>query len=315
MDAMSAPYVALGDSVAAGVGAGERTGPCWRTDAGFPLDVAQALGVELAWQACIGATVPDVLAGQVEALTEDTRWVTITVGANDIGFAPVLVTAAQPAWMSESDTVIDAALHRLRTDLPGLLDTLYADVRARAPHAEVLVTTYPRLFNGEDCSLVTFFDDDEMARLNAAADELALCLRDAADRAGFTCVDVLPRFIGHAACDDDEWINGVSWPVEESFHPNADGHAAYARAVERAWSTGRPRRERVGVHHGARSGSAPTFSVPDLLGMASLEGAARFGLDPDEVAQLARTLDVDAEAGPRLHQLHREVRALRRTGL
>lgn len=302
-----ADYVALGDSYAAGVGAGELLGNCRHTDLGYPLAVAAGLDLSLSWPACIAATIGDVLRDQLDDLGRHTRRVSITVGGNDIGFSPVLVSAAQPAWMSDTDVVIDAALHRLREDLPALLDGLYAEVRTRAPEADVLVTTYPRLFNGQDCSLFTFFDPVEMARLNEAADELAASIAAAADRAGFECVDVIEEFVGHAACDEAEWIRGVSWPVEESFHPNADGHAAYTRLVGKAWGAPPARPEPLEIartedrHGPATQGSAPTFAVPDLLSMVSLEGAARHGLDPDEVERLARRIDVDPEA--RLHLL------------
>ena len=33
------------------------------------------------------------------------------------------------------------------------------------------------------------------------------------------------RSSGHAVCDDPEWINGLSWPIVESYHPNIDGQA------------------------------------------------------------------------------------------
>ncbi|RYE74532.1 MAG: SGNH/GDSL hydrolase family protein, partial [Myxococcales bacterium] len=144
MDGMAPRYVALGDSYAAGVGAGEHAGPCWRTDAGYPLEVARGLGEDLSWQACIGATVADVRREQLAALDADATHVSITVGGNDIGFAPVLVSAAQPAWMSDTDVVLDGALRLLREELPNRLRRLYADVRAAAPDAEILVTTYPR---------------------------------------------------------------------------------------------------------------------------------------------------------------------------
>jgi lysophospholipase L1-like esterase len=31
---------------------------------------------------------------------------------------------------------------------------------------------------------------------------------------------------GHAICSSSEWLNGLSNPVEESFHPNRAGHAS-----------------------------------------------------------------------------------------
>ena len=52
---------------------------------------------------------------------------------------------------------------------------------------------------------------------------------------GFTFVDPRVPFDGHAVCqDDDEWINGLSNPTGESYHPNDEGHDAYADLVTAA---------------------------------------------------------------------------------
>ena len=31
---------------------------------------------------------------------------------------------------------------------------------------------------------------------------------------------------GHAVCDEPEWINGLSNPIRESYHPNRAGHSS-----------------------------------------------------------------------------------------
>ena len=311
---MSAAYVALGDSYAAGVGGGDRVNACWRAPEGYPVAVAHCLGADLAWQACIAATILDVRRHQLGVLDEDTRFVTITVGGNDIGFTPVLISAAQPSWMSDTHRVIDGALRLLREELPGRLAALYEHVRRSAPNAEVIVTTYPRLFAGSDCSIFTFFDDDEIARLNSAAEELAATSGAAAEAADFACVDVLGEFEGHGVCSADEWIHGVSWPIEESFHPSRPGHAAYARLIAERWGCAPVPAviPDVRVAQGPKSeGSAPTFALPDLLSTQSLQGALEHGLDPNEVADLARRADEDPEARPRLRELDRLVRERR----
>ena len=211
---MSAPYVALGDSYAAGVGGGPKVDECWRAVDGYPVTVARALGLDLAYNACIGATVEHVRDEQLADLGGDTRLVTLTVGGNDIDFVPVLVRAAEPWWLGDSDPVIDASLRTLREVLPGRIAALCNDIRAAAPNARVLLTDYPRLFNGTDCNLATFFTAHEMERLNAAADELSATLRGVATQVGWECVEVLPSFVGHAVCDVTEWLNGVAWPLE-----------------------------------------------------------------------------------------------------
>ncbi len=48
----------------------------------------------------------------------------------------------------------------------------------------------------------------------------------AASNAGFGFSNPTSAFIGHAVCDNTEWINGLSNPVSESYHPNRPGHSA-----------------------------------------------------------------------------------------
>lgn len=314
---MSQPYVALGDSYAAGVGGGARRHACWRALEGYPVLVARALGLDLAYQACLGATIRDVEQHQLAALGPDTTHVSVTVGGNDIGFVPVLVECAKPAWMVDSDLVIDAALTTLRTELPGRLSALLARVADGAPGARLVVTAYPVLFTGEDCNALTFFSPHEMRRIEAGVDELADVIGQAAREAGAAVVDPREAFEGHAVCDPEEWVSGVSWPLEESYHPNALGHAAYARLVTEAFGGGEaavPEPEVVVVDGPAVPGEAPTFALPDLLSLESLDGARRYGLDPERVADLARRAqrtatgrDADA-ARAELHALDRQVR-------
>ena len=88
------------------------------------------------------------------------------------------------------------------------------------------VVGYPRIFNGEDCNAGTWFSPAEETRLNATADLLNSKLASAASAKGFTFANPTSRFIGHAVCDDVEWINGLSNPISESYHPNVAGHAS-----------------------------------------------------------------------------------------
>lgn len=299
-------YVALGDSYAAGVGAGERRGEVYRTDAGYPLEVSRRTGLDLAYQAVLGATIEDVLRDQVPALGPQTELVTITVGGNDIGFVPVLLEVVRPAWASDSERAIAEARTLLREVLPARLRMLLAEVRGRAPRAELLVTGYPRLFNGvSDCSLLTFVTVAEMRALADAADELAETILSAADDAGVRGVDVRDPFDGHQICDEPAWLHGLSWPVEESYHPNGAGHRGYADVVAGELGSGaleadtgvEPRAEsgaQPEVVDGACAGSAPPFRLPDVLSSRSLAGAAEAGLDADEIARLGRIVRDEA---------------------
>jgi hypothetical protein len=192
----------------------------------YPSLIATAKGYTLNFRACSGAKVSDVTSTQLSALGTSTAYASITVGGNDAGFASVLTTCAQPAWLSDCNGAIDKAQAYIRSTLPGALDTLYAAMRSRAPQAKVTVVGYPRIFNGVDCNLLTWFSSTEMSRLNATADLLNSVTSGRAGAAGFSFANPTTAFLGHAVCSSSEWINGLSNPVAESYHPTRAGHAS-----------------------------------------------------------------------------------------
>ncbi|MGY0388428.1 SGNH/GDSL hydrolase family protein [Nocardioides sp. WG-D5] len=221
------PYVALGDSYSSGVGT--RTyindgSSCKRSTLAYPSLVAAAKGYSLNFRACSGAVVADVTNSQLSALSTSTRYVTISVGGNDAGFADVITECALPAWASDCSGAVAGAQSYIRNTLPGSLGTLYSRIRSAAPNAKVVVVGYPKLFMGEDCNAFTWFSPQDEAILNDTAVLLNNTTASRASAAGFTYVNPISRFTGHAVCDDVEWINGLSDPIEESYHANAAGH-------------------------------------------------------------------------------------------
>lgn len=235
--AAGARYVALGDSYSSGLGVRSYTdATCRRSPAAFPGVVAAALpGTTLVAVACAGAEVPDVRRDQLASLDASTTLATLTVGGNDAGFTAVLTRCALPSWVARCAPRVRRARAYVRDVLPKRLTGLFREIRRRAPAARVVVVGYPRLFNGIDCGAFTFFSPDDQRLLNGAADHLRSVLRSRARAAGFAFADVAAAFRGHAVCDDEEWLNGLSRPVRESFHPNAAGHVlGYAPAVLQA---------------------------------------------------------------------------------
>lgn len=222
-------YVALGDSYSSGVGTrvyiADGTS-CDRSVYAYPSLIAAARGYALNLRACSGATTADVTNTQLGALSSSTAYVTISIGGNDAGFADVLTECALPGWASDCNGKIDTAQSFITGTLPGRLSSLYSGIRARAPHAEVVVVGYPRIFQGEDCNAATFFSPAEESRLNATADLINGRIANAASAAGFGFANPTSAFIGHAVCDDTEWLNGFSNPVSDSYHPNVAGHAS-----------------------------------------------------------------------------------------
>jgi lysophospholipase L1-like esterase len=218
-------YVALGDSYSSGVGTKsfyETT--CKRSEYAYPRLVARdRAGTSLSFRACSGATTSSLLAEQLGTLSSTTNIVTVTIGGNDAGFSSIVTQCALP-WSCEGE--LTTAESFIRNTLPGRLDNVYASIRSRAPNASVIVLGYPRLFMGVDCNAGTFFSTTEMTRMNLIADLLSSVTQARATAAGDTFKSAIAPFTGHAVCSSSEWLNGLSNPVEESFHPNRAGHSS-----------------------------------------------------------------------------------------
>lgn len=230
-------YVALGDSYASGVGTRtyiSSSGSCQRSTKAYAYIDAARIGANLTFVACSGAKVADVTANQLPSVTSSTSIVSVQVGGNDANFSSVITTCAEPSWLGDCSSAVAGAQTIINNTLPGRLNTLYASIRSRASAAKVVVVGYPRLFNGTDCNAGTFFSADEMTKLNATADLLNSKLSAAASGAGFSFVNPTSAFIGHAVCGSPEWLNGLSNPVSESYHPNVTGQANYANLVQPA---------------------------------------------------------------------------------
>ena len=227
---------ALGDSYASGVGTRDyypESGACQRSPRAYPVLASRRIGAQLAFAACSGASVGSVEAHQLGVLSAETNAVTVTVGGNDVGFSQVMSACALPFWASNCNAAIDHAQQLMTMVLPAGLRTLYGDISRRAPNADVIVVGYPRLFDGQDCNAGTFFSGSEETRLNASADLLDRVIATQARAAGFGFVDPRSAFAGHAICDRPEWLNGLSYPLDESFHPDVAGQAGYAALVAR----------------------------------------------------------------------------------
>jgi len=223
-------YAALGDSYSSGTGTREYYDEgCQRSNYAYGPLIAGERGYELQHVACSGAKIPDVEANQLSALSDATTLVTISIGGNDAGFSSVITKCAEP-WPFTCGGEIDDARAFITDQLPGQLDTLYNDIRSRAPNAQVIVVGYPRLFNGEECNIARI-SPDEQNDLNGTADLLAETISNAATSHGFQFVDPREPFSGHAVCDDVEWVNGLSNPIGESYHPNRVGHTQYASLI------------------------------------------------------------------------------------
>ena len=232
--ATGANYVALGDSYSSGVGTTSNyLNGCGQSTAAYPELYKNAVGVNsFTFEACTGATAPSIERSQLSGLNSSTTLVSLTDGGNDIGFSSIMETCVlEPD--SNCQSAVAAAVNKAKTQLPGVLDTLYNDIHAAAPNAHVVVLDYPEFYdlNVNDC--IGLSQSDHIA-VDNAADVLDGVVRSAAGRHGFTFSDVRGGFSGHELCDSTAWLRSLTWPITDSYHPTASGHRyAYLPAFER----------------------------------------------------------------------------------
>ncbi len=228
-------YVALGDSYSAGTGSTDNyLDSCDRSTAAYPYLYSQAHAVaSFSFQACTGATASDIENSQLSALNSGTSLVSVTDGGNDVGFSTVMTDC-----VLYSDSTCLNAVHTAETQaqgrLPGILDTLYGDIRTQAPNAHVVVLGYPRFYDLAQSSGCVGLDTTKRTALDQAADLLDGVISDAVSRhSGFTFADVRGYFAGHELCDGADWLNSVTWPISSSYHPTALGQQyGYLPALE-----------------------------------------------------------------------------------
>lgn len=317
-------YTALGDSYSSGLGARVyyRDGTaCYRSPKTYGALLAVDYDLSVTLVACSGAQTADVVRDQLTSLNPSTRYVTMTIGGNDVGFSSALTICALPGWLGNCRHQVDAGLAVLRRDLPDRLDRLLGSIRSRAPRARVVVAGYPHLFNGTDCNAGTFFSRHDEDRINRATDELDALIESRTKAAGFTFVPVVDTFDGHAVCDRAEWINGLSFPVIDSFHPNTAGYRAYARLVGPVLVGRVPQSTAVAAVTAADEQPATTrvrlpretttaggfeFHVPDLTSDRAARAAARAGINPADLRRLQRA-QRDGASNATLERINAEI--------
>jgi lysophospholipase L1-like esterase len=235
--AAAAPqYVALGDSYSSGVGTRifySEPGECDRSPEAYGPKVAAAKGYTLSFQACSGAKTTDVNSKQLGTLSATTSLVTISIGGNDAGFSNVIINCA--LYYFTCSGAIGEANEFIKNKLPGLLETTYKDIRAKATTAEVIVLGYPKLFTaeGKTCN-VNFLTSGNEKKMNQTAELLDGVVKARAEAAKFKFVNPTAPFEAHEVCSSSEWLNGQSNPLSESYHPNVSGQNEFTTLVEGA---------------------------------------------------------------------------------
>jgi lysophospholipase L1-like esterase len=161
----------------------------------------------------------------VPALSGGADLISITIGGNDAGFAPTVLSCEVSSDASCAATVA-AAENDINQNLAAKLDATYAAIHRKAPAAKVVVLDYPQLFDTtrSSCGLGGM----SLAKrkvLDAGAVALDTVVKARAQVAGFTFAEVQGTFAGHGICSSVPYLNNLTiLPPTNSFHPNQTGY-------------------------------------------------------------------------------------------
>jgi lysophospholipase L1-like esterase len=218
-------YVALGDSYAYGVGANDPATESYPAD----LDAARADIVLTANLAESGATMSDVINIQLPSAhgaLKNADLVTLTVGGNDLNVAGIAAVCA-PAPTPACQPAIDGARSMITSGqgqlIASIVGTLQA-VRAAAPHAQIVVTGYPLLFDPA-LGLVDPVLGQLAGEINYATSMLNSFIQLAASQVpSIDFVDPAPAFEGHGIGCTTPGCSWIHFGDADSFHPTTTGY-------------------------------------------------------------------------------------------
>jgi hypothetical protein len=256
---LSGPFVALGDSFAAGnlIPASPSGTPagCLRSSHDYGADAAAALGVTRYIDAtCTSATTKSmtqpepVLLGtnppQFSSLATNDSVVTLTIGGDDVGFLRVLETCAvlsltdlfgNPCQRHYTAGGTDRLAAAVNATAPKVAAVLRG-IHARAPSARVLLVGYPDILpaTGDGCWPEVPFAFGDVPYLRGVEISVNQMLARTAAANGATFVDTYTPTIGHDACQSPQvkYIEGlIPASLAYPFHPNLRGERVMAHQV------------------------------------------------------------------------------------
>jgi lysophospholipase L1-like esterase len=219
---------------------------CGRSTGNYAHLVAAKLGLDLTEVSCSGATSDNIAITaqstnplQIDAVTPDTRLVTITVGGNDVNYALSLTVCGQDGANGvsclASGQVSSATVNALLGQIEGKLTTMLKAVQQAAPTARVYLVAYPMILPepAAGCPPDVPMLAADAVFLGQVGSKLQAAFGAAATAAGVHFVDVYGPSHGHDACapQAQRWIVGQATPGAQAYHPTALGMQAQADLI------------------------------------------------------------------------------------
>jgi hypothetical protein len=253
----AAKWVGLGDSFAAGpLIPNQSLSPlgCLRSSKNFARLAAASEGHTLTDVSCSGARTTHMTASQstsagtnppqFNALTVDTRIVSLQIGGNDIGFTEILQNCAtanpfgRPCQNRYNPGGNDEIARRINETAPKVAAVIQG-IRAKSPAAQILVVNYAAILpeSGSGCWPQVPLAYSDVPYLRAKQKQLNAMLQTQSAANGAEYVDDYTASIGRDACKGSgtRWVEPlVPGNAAAPFHPNARGMAGIAPLVAAA---------------------------------------------------------------------------------
>jgi lysophospholipase L1-like esterase len=244
-------YVALGDSVAAGVGlkTDSDSSACNRTDQSYPVVLARNLNYSVKNLACSGATLSEGILGkqdvnkllvapQIEQLFALPRpdVVTITIGANDAQWTSIIAKCYTGVCGSDADTAaINDRLATVTSNIQKMLVAINDHYKNNPP--PIVLTSYYQVFpvTSVTCTDLKNIDQSELTWGRQQQAAIGGAVESAVKNYPFATYAPID-FTGHELCSSDPWVQGIS--DKQPYHPTEAGQAAIASQLAKALQRG-----------------------------------------------------------------------------
>ncbi|MET0247461.1 MAG: SGNH/GDSL hydrolase family protein [Sphingomonas sp.] len=251
-----ADYVAMGSSFAAGPGvtrsADQPPNRCARSEDNYAHLLARRMNLRLADVSCSAATTGHLLGpwnelpAQIDAVTADTRLVTITVGGNDVGYIGALMSAScrtfatPPPGTPGGKCPVVSVPADAWAKLEAALRMIVVEIRRRSPRAWIIFVDYLTVLPERGLCAATPLTAEDADAGRATAKRLAALTARVAGETGSDVIAMSALSRHHDAFSAEPWMTGFPLPGGARFvpyHPNAQGMAAVADALARRLDT------------------------------------------------------------------------------
>lgn len=243
-------YIALGDSVAAGVGLADYTdsSACNRTKQAYPEKIANQMRYKLDSFACSGATTSEGVIGpqvvnklalepQLTKVVANKKpaLITITIGANDANWTTAIQKCYTDLCGTNTDTgIAEAGISNASINLDKALTQIKSVYPTNTPN--VVITGYYKLFPTivpEKCTELSGVETSELAWIKQLQDDIDTTLQAVAAKYNFAVFAPI-SFEGHELCTGNPWIQSLGGKAP--YHPTDAGQSAIAKQVVAALS-------------------------------------------------------------------------------